>query len=161
MQPSADITDLAPFVTLLHANGTRQLFEQVLENGAAPGRLAFAVSHVAPVTGKAVSIAKLERHPDTTQSFLPLAVGRWLLVVAPSRADGSPDLAKARAAIARQGHAICIERNVWHATLTVLDREAEIAMIMWRNTSGIDTLYADLAVPLVVDIETSNDPTED
>ena len=38
-----------------------------------------------------VLVPLLERHPLTSQTFLPLRVARWLVVVAPAGPDGSPD----------------------------------------------------------------------
>jgi ureidoglycolate lyase len=152
LQPSTDLAELSPYVTVLQSGGNRNLFEQVLQDGACPGQLALAVSHVLPAEGTTVAVAKFERHPHTTQSFLPLSVGRWLIVVAPTLPDGSPDLTNVRSAVGQQGDAICIERDVWHTTLTVLDRAAEVVMVMWRAESGADTVYSDLARPLAIDV---------
>ena len=126
---------------------------EVLEKGDTPGHHAFAVLCPQPVAGGTVRIASLERHPHSTQSFIPLKVGRWVVVVAPTLPDGSPDAAKARAFVAGQEDAICIGRNVWHAGLTVLDRPAEMAMMMWRADAGDDGVVHDLATPITLSVD--------
>jgi hypothetical protein len=49
-----------------------------------------------------VAVPLLERHPLTTQTFLPLRVARWLFVVAPARSDGLPAPLSARACAAER-----------------------------------------------------------
>ncbi len=99
-----------------------------------------------------MTIGALERHPHSTQSFVPISVGRWIVLVAPTLSDGSPDAANARAFVAGPEDAICIGRNVWHAGLTVLDRPAEVAMMMWRRDAGDDGIVHELATPIVLNV---------
>ena len=42
----------------------------------------------------------MERHEFSSQTFVPVDVVRWLIVVAPHATQGGPDMAKARAFIA-------------------------------------------------------------
>jgi ureidoglycolate lyase len=143
---------IAPFATLVAAEGGKfTRIPAVLEPGDTPGRHALAVLCPQPVAPGRVSIASLERHPHSTQTFIPLKVGRWIVVLAPSLPDGSPDAAGARAFLAGPEDAICIHRNVWHAGLTVLDRPAEMAMMMWNADAGDDGVVAELAQPIVLD----------
>lgn len=151
--PKLSAETLAPYATLLRAKGGKFTdFPEVLEKGDTPGHHAFAILCPKPVEGSRVSIGSLERHPHSTQSFLPIAAGRWLVVVAPTLPDGAPDAANARAFVAGPEDAICIGRNVWHAGLTVLDRPAEFAMLMWRADAGDDGVVADLPQPIVLDV---------
>ncbi|MDO8361193.1 MAG: ureidoglycolate lyase, partial [Devosia sp.] len=80
------------------------------------------------------------------------SAGRWVVVVAPTLADGSPDVATVRAVVAGPEDAICIGRNVWHAGLTVLDRPAEFGMMMWRADAGDDGIVFDLPQPIVLPV---------
>jgi ureidoglycolate lyase len=144
---------LAPYAIVLKAkDGKFTDVPEVLEKGDTPGRHGFAILCPKPAEGSRVSIASLERHPHSTQSFLPLTVGRWLVVVAPTLPDGAPDAANAKAFVAGPEDAICIGRNVWHAGLTVLDRPAEFAMMMWRADAGDDGVLADLPHPIILDV---------
>lgn len=125
----------------------------VMAVGDAPGRHGFAILCPQPVAGSTVTITALERHPHSTQSFIPIRTGRWLVVLAPTLPDGSPDMANVRVFLAGPEDAICIQRDVWHAGLTVLDGPAEFAMMMWRADAGDDGIVHDLATPLTLTID--------
>lgn len=115
-----------------------------------PGRHVFTVLAPKPVPADAISIAFLERHPHSTQTFLPIKAGRWLVVVAPTLLSGEPDLEGIEAFVAGPDDAICIARNAWHAGLTVLDQPAEIGMFMWRSDAGDDGVVFNLEKPLAL-----------
>ncbi len=151
--PPLDPLAMAPLATLLRAvDGKYTDVPQVMEVGDTPGRHGFAILCPQPVTGPQVTIAALERHPHSTQSFVPIRGGRWVVVLVPSRADGTPDAAAARAFLAGPEDAICIHRNVWHAGLTVLDGPAEFAMMMWRADAGDDGIVFDLETPITLTV---------
>jgi ureidoglycolate lyase len=150
--PSADT--LAPYVTVLRAkDGKFTEFPAVLEPGDVPGHHAFAILCPQPAAGGTVTIAALERHPHSTQSFVPIRVGRWIVLAAPTLPDGNPDVANIRAAVAGPEDAICIGRDVWHAGLTVLDRPAEIAMMMWKADAGDDGILYELNTPITLSVD--------
>jgi hypothetical protein len=80
-------------------------FGDVLAAPSAPGRLKFGdglanlrahakpdltMSLVAPQLAFPLAIRELERHRFSSQSFVPLSVSRWLVIVAPPRPDGGP-----------------------------------------------------------------------
>lgn len=125
----------------------------VMAVGDTPGRHGFAVLCPQPVAGPTVTITALERHPHSTQSFIPIRAGRWVVVLAATLPDGSPDMASVQAFLAGPDDAICIHRNVWHAGLTVLDGPAEFAMMMWRADAGDDGIVHELASPLTLTID--------
>lgn len=144
---------LAPLATRLAArDGKYTDIPDVLAIGDTPGKHGFAILCPQPVTGSTVTITALERHPHSTQSFLPIRAGRWLVVLAPTLPDGTPDMANVRAFLAGPEDAICIGRNVWHAGLTVLDGPAEFAMMMWRADAGDDGIVHELATPLRLEV---------
>ena len=144
---------LAPLATRLAArDGKYTDIPDVLAIGDTPGKHGFAILCPQPVTGSTVTITALERHPHSTQSFLPIRAGRWLVVLAPTLPDGAPDMANVRAFLAGPEDAICIGRNVWHAGLTVLDGPAEFAMMMWRADAGDDGIVHELATPLRLEV---------
>lgn len=145
-----DASALAPYASVVAAReGKATVIPEVMEMGDTPGAHAFTVLCPLPVTGP-VQIAALERHPHSTQSFVPLHSGRWLILVAPTSADGSPDISRALAFVAGPEDAICIGRNVWHAGLTVFDSPAEFGMIMWKTTAGDDGILHTLDQPVTV-----------
>lgn len=153
--PPLAAADLAPFATLVRAEGGKfTTIPEVLEPGDVPGQHAFAVLCPQPVDPRAISITFLERHPHSTQTFVPLTVGRWIVLLAPTLSDGTPDLANIRAFLAGPEDAVCIHRNVWHAGLTVLDRPAEVGMMMWRSAAGPadDGIVFELPDPIVLSV---------
>ncbi len=152
--PPLTAAALEPLATLLSArDGKYTDLPQVLEPGDTPGRHGFAILCPQPVTGPAVSITALERHPHSTQSFVPIRAGRWIVVLAPTLPDGRPDVANVRAFLAGPQDALCIHRNVWHAGLTVLDGPAEFGMIMWRTDAGDDGVVHELEMPITLTVD--------
>ena len=144
-------TGLAPFATLLASDGSPRVdFPAAAERGPEAVQPSLCVLSVAPVPAGPLSFARMERHPHTAQTFMPLTVGRWIVVVAPGDAAGLPDASRAKAFLAGPGDAIVYHRNAWHAAITVFDRPAEIAMMMWKTASGDDTVLADLPAPLEI-----------
>ncbi|MDQ2101112.1 ureidoglycolate lyase [Azospirillum sp. C340-1] len=104
----------------------------------APSRLPFAVE-------------AMERHPFSSQTFVPMTGGRYLVVAAPADASGAPDPAGARAYAAGPGQAITYAAGVWHCPLAALGEAADFAMMMWQAPDpGDDCRIARLSVPLLV-----------
>ncbi len=80
----------------------------------------------------------LERHPASTQAFLPLVVGRMLVCVAPTAADGRPDLSGLRAFVGLPGQGVNYGVGVWHHPIVALDQDADLAMLAWEDGSPRD-----------------------
>lgn len=75
----------------------------------------------------------LERHPGSSQAFLPMICSSYLVVVAPALADGSPDLDGLRAFTCSSGQGINYHRGVWHHPIVALDTTADFAMLVWED----------------------------
>ncbi|MEK0083102.1 ureidoglycolate lyase [Benzoatithermus flavus] len=97
-----------------------------------------------------VAVPLLERHPLTSQTFLPLGAARWLVIVAPAGPDGSPVPTAARAFLAEAGQGISYAPGTWHSPLVALDRAGDFAMLMWETGGSRDCEELRLAVPLLV-----------
>lgn len=89
-----------------------------------------------------------ERHPLSSQVFLSMSAGAFLVAVAPDR-DGVPDIAAARAFLAPAGTGIHYRPGVWHVPLVTLGPPATFAMLMWEKGRA-DTVEHRLAVPLTI-----------
>jgi ureidoglycolate lyase len=74
----------------------------------------------------------MERHEFSSQTFIPVDVGRWLIVVAPHAATGGPDMTAARAFVADGTVGVTYKANTWHHGLTTLDRPGRFAVFMWK-----------------------------
>jgi ureidoglycolate lyase len=83
----------------------------------------------------------LERHEFSSQTFLPLELGRVLIVVAPHAADGGPDVKRAEAFLASARQGFTYRPNTWHHGLTVLDRPARMAVFMWCDGTAADEQF--------------------
>ena len=99
-----------------------------------------------------LTVALLERHPHSAQMFLPMGASRYLVVVAPNRADGAPDAAAARAFVARGDQGIIYAQGVWHMPLAALDATSTFAMMMYENGDADDCVVRRLETPVVVSL---------
>jgi ureidoglycolate lyase len=95
-----------------------------------------------------LSLTLLECHPHSSQTFVSLNARRFLIVVAPAGAQGSPDIATARAFIGSRGQGVNYRRAVWHAPITALDVEGDFSMLIWQRGSPEDCIVHRLASPL-------------
>lgn len=87
----------------------------------------------------------MERHPHSSQSFVPMDAGRWLVIVAPHAEGGRPDMARARAFLARPDQGVTYGADVWHHPFTVIDRPARVAVFMWKDGSPTDDEFVSVA----------------
>jgi ureidoglycolate lyase len=92
----------------------------------------------------------LERHPHSTQAFLPLACTRFLVCVAPALADGSPDIHGIAAFLCGPGQGVNYHRGVWHHPILALDGAADFAMLAWEDGSAQDCVEWPLSEPVWV-----------
>lgn len=97
-----------------------------------------------------LSITLLEKHPRSTQAFLPLICARILVIVAPTAADGTPDLDGLRAFVALPGQGINYGVGVWHHPIVALDALAELAMLAWEDGGAEDCVESPLAAPITL-----------
>src|SRR6202030_3302454 len=144
----------APFGDVLEAprEPGRHFFGDGLANRRAGAKPSLAVAHVQPLAALPLKATRMERHEFSSQSFLALDVARWLVIVAPKAADGRPDTARARACLAGPGQGITSRVDTWHHPLTVLDRPARFAVLIWLEHSKTDEEFVTLDRPFTVDV---------
>lgn len=130
----------------------RIYFEKGLKNGRAGARPSLAVTHARPLAALPLRATVLERHEFSSQSFMPLDVSRWLVVVAPYGADGGPDPSRAIAFVAGPGQGVTYHMGTWHHGFTALDRPARFAIFMWRDGTSSDEEFRQLAAPFTVQV---------
>ncbi|MBX3501977.1 MAG: ureidoglycolate lyase [Alphaproteobacteria bacterium] len=116
----------------------RAYFESALANSRANARPSVSLSHRVPLERPVLESDLLERHEFSSQTFVPLDVSRWLVVVCPHAPGGGPDAAKAIAFVAGPGQGVTYRADTWHHGLTVLDRAARFAIFMWRDGGPTD-----------------------
>jgi ureidoglycolate lyase len=100
-----------------------------------------------------LAIHLLERHPCSTQAFLPLVCSRFLVCVAPAAEDGTPDVSGLRAFVAVPGQGINYGRGVWHHPIVALDHAAEFAMLAWEAGTPEDCVEHWFGAPIGVSVD--------
>src|SRR5258708_4603213 len=106
--------------------------EEALGNLRLDARPSLSMIQKAETPDRPLRAELLERHEFSSQSFVPIDVLRWLIVVAPHAKAGGPDLGGVRAFIATGKQGVTYRPNTWHHGLTVLDRPGRFAVFMWR-----------------------------
>jgi len=136
----------------------RVYFSDALANGRSSAKPSLSLSKARPLTSSLLEATKMERHEFSSQSFMPLDVSRYLVIVAPHGDDGRPDSARLQAFLARGDQGVTYGMNVWHHPLTVLDRPATFAIFMWLDGGRGDEEFVDLPAPVAVDFPTASGP---
>ncbi len=119
----------------------------VSTRGSCPPNLAMVRALPQPLPLK---MRLMERHPCSSQAFIPLQCSRYLVVVAPTARDGSPDWAGLRAFVAGPGQGINYAVGTWHHPFTALDAPAELAMLAWEDGTARDCEEVPLPEPMIV-----------
>ena len=111
----------------------RTYHEEALGNLRPTARASLSVSLKPDTPDRPFKAELLERHEFSSQTFMPLDVARWLIVVAPHAKGGGPDVGAVRAFIATGKQGVTYRPDTWHHGLTVLDRPGRFAIFMWRD----------------------------
>jgi ureidoglycolate lyase len=114
-------------------------------------KLRLSLSRRAPAT-LPFSTQIMERHSRSQQIFIPLQIGRFLVIVAANDGAPMPKLERAVAFIGQAGQALNYRVGTWHHPFTVLDREAEYASLMFRDGGPLDEEFVDLPRPLLITV---------
>ena len=109
-----------------------------------PGALAnVSVFRPSPTPARPVPVRLLERHPSSTQLFVPMSAKRYLVVVA--HGGERPDVSTLAAFVASGTQAITYRPGTWHHPLIALDAEAELVCVVWEDGTAGDCALCDLA----------------
>jgi ureidoglycolate lyase len=119
--------------------GTARRFDHLasLEN-LRPGRatLNVAVFRCAPRPPPPLAVGLLEKHPASTQIFIPMNARRYLVIVALGGA--LPDLSTLAAFVATGAQGISYFPGVWHHPMIALDGEIDFTCLIWEDGSEDD-----------------------
>jgi ureidoglycolate lyase len=124
----------APFgdVIDMPAVAGRFYYDDALGNLRGHATPSLSVARKAATPDRPLRSETMERHAFSSQTFIPVEVGRWLIVVAPHAATGGPDMAAARAFIADGSQGVTYKADTWHHGLTTLDKPGSFAVFMWK-----------------------------
>jgi ureidoglycolate lyase len=100
-----------------------------------------------------VGVTAMEKHPFSSQLFVPTSVSRYLVVVALPHATG-PRVDGLRAFIATKGQSVVYAPEVWHMPLIVFDEPAEFVMFVWEDGTHDDCVVGKLDIPVEIDVPT-------
>jgi ureidoglycolate lyase len=128
--------------------GQRNPYTQWMGSERAGMTARLHVNHIA-ASVLPLHIDTLERHPHSAQIFVPLQISHFVVAVAPTLSDGTPDTASAKAFLAPGTLGILYAKGVWHMGATVLDRPGSFSVLMWRNDSSDDEEFYKLSEPLI------------
>ncbi len=129
---------------------TRTFFNESLENARSSAKVDLSMARIAPADTPSFSVKMMERHPYSSQTFLPINVSRYLVIVAPDNAIKVPDLNGVKAFVADGHQGITYRCGVWHHGMTVLDKVADMAVLMWCDGGEGDEEFIDLTSPFKV-----------
>ena len=129
----------------------RRYYEDALGNLRPGAHPSLSVSLKSETPDRPLRADLLERHEFSSQTFMPLDVARYLVVVAPHAAEGGPDIARVKAFVANGRQGVTYRPNTWHHGLTVLDRPGRFAVFMFRDGGKTDEEFVPVA-PFTVHI---------
>jgi len=121
------------------------------EHATEATRTVMSVLRVTTAFRGSITIPRLERHPYSAQTFIPLKGGKSLLIVCGAEADGRPRLSDVRAFVAAPDQGVTYRRNVWHRSVTALEAPSEFVVLMTQTGRDDDNVFHDLEPPLIVE----------
>jgi len=142
----------APFgqVHTFHAAPGQNVIERAFDRTPDAGRPVIALVNLETAATLPLELHRLERHPHSAQTFVPLTGARCLIAVCGNAPDGSPDLATLRLFVAGPDQAVTYDRAVWHHGITVLQAPSAFVMAMAQTGRNDDTEFHELPAPLQV-----------
>ncbi len=142
-------TGYAPFGAVLRArtasearvanHGMALAFDDLASLENARGQAArptLSVFHCKPLATPTLAVRLLERHPFSTQLFVPMSGRRYLLVVA--KGLDEPDLRTLTAFLVEGATAITYAPGVWHHPMVALDQEMAFINLVYQDGTAAD-----------------------
>lgn len=130
----------------------RSYIEAALANHREQAKPSLSLVLVPPVATLPLRAVQMERHEFSSQSFVPLDAGRFLVIVAPKDASGGPEASRAEAFVTAPGQGVTYGANVWHHPLSVIGVPMRLAIFMWLERSTTDEEFVSLAQPFEVSL---------
>lgn len=142
----------APYGELVHHFGSEKRHDVIgafayTEGSAKP---MMWINRISRHPDSAVQVDRMERHPHSPQTFVPLRPGRCLAIVAMPDARGEPDMSSLKAFVTEPGQGVIYRPNVWHYAFTALDQANDILVLMGLTGRADDFIITDItpAIPI-------------
>ena len=97
-----------------------------------------------------ITIDNMERHELSSQSFMPLDVVDYLVVVAPPNSEGVLNPDDIRAFVVHGDQCINFNANTWHYSMTTLGGNGRFATLTWQDGGKGDTVFVPLEDPIEI-----------
>jgi ureidoglycolate lyase len=153
-KPYGELVAADPNLAWKPANfGKAQRFNylaDVLNLRADAARLNLCIFRCSPFTESELSINLLEKHPQSTQVFMPMQDGRYITVVA--QGGERPDLSTLAAFIVEAPQGISYHPGIWHYPMTALGRQLDLACLVFEDESAGDCEIVELDEAVLVRI---------
>lgn len=111
------------------------------ENRRPAAALQTKVFRSRPVPLERRPLGLLEKHPHSTQYFIPMNASRYLAVVA--LGGDEPDLRTLAAFVAEGAQGISYAPGVWHHPMLALDKETDFVVLVHEDGTGEDCIERD------------------
>jgi len=112
------------------------------------GRFNLCIFRCSAFTQPEMTIKMLEKHPFSTQVFMPMQDGKYVTIVA--QGGDNPDLSTLAAFIIEGAQGISYLPGIWHYPMTALGRQLDLACLVFEDETKGDCTVADLSEPITV-----------
>ncbi|KAF9529194.1 Allantoicase [Crepidotus variabilis] len=109
------------------------------EAAATTGISVYQCKPIEDINGGVIVLRTLERHPYTSQAFIPMGSGNadgYLVVVAQNGGDDKPDMTTLKAFLASTSQGISYNAGIWHQPMTVLGKSLDLACVETQIGDG-------------------------
>ena len=142
-----DVVDIAGRVPVPINDGTTRRYSDLARLDIGSRGDPVLGIYVAQARTFPLEIARLERHREASQLFLPLGMHRFIVVVAPGMQ--SPEWDGIRAFITAPGQGVALKRACWHHGLVALGDGDRFAVVEGANYRQ-DTVEAAAPRPITL-----------
>jgi ureidoglycolate hydrolase len=105
--------------------------------------------HCSPIAKLPLEIKLLEKHPHSTQIFLPMTSNARFLVIVCLGGE-TPDLSTLKAFEAISGQGISYKPGVWHYPMTAIEETIDFACLINEDGSADDCTVFALPEPVTI-----------
>ncbi|KAJ2743853.1 Allantoicase [Coemansia sp. BCRC 34301] len=118
-----------------------------------------------PTVGGRFEVKLLERHPYSSQVFMPIFQHGvrnsnpdepcYLVIVAENGSDDKPDLNTIRAFAASSTQGINYKANSWHSPMVTIGQRVNFVVLVWENGVALQDCDEAPISPVIVDLSPS------
>ncbi|CAM5194905.1 Ureidoglycolate lyase OS=Castellaniella defragrans OX=75697 GN=allA PE=3 SV=1 [Castellaniella defragrans] len=115
-------------------------------------KYALSVNSLLAYEEPVIAVSSMERHPHSSQIFIPLTPGNYLSVVGLSGNDDTVDRGSVKAFLVPRTSGIVYHPGTWHFGFTAVGARGDVAVIIGMSGQGSDTECVNLSDTIRVDL---------